>query len=108
MRTYDDWVSADFNGDGTARGANGTGYSITCAGFVDNCYDGENIFDVEAAYTWNDNYTFVLGANNVFDEAGANDVDNFDGTIGSGNAFDGSTPWGIEGAFYYARLRMDF
>lgn len=108
MRTYDDWISADFNGDPTPRGTNGTNYNTTCAGFVDNCYDGENIFDVEAAYTWNDNYTFVLGANNVFDEAGANDVDNFDGTIGSGNAYDGSTPWGIEGAFYYARLRMSF
>ncbi|GJM12225.1 MAG: hypothetical protein DHS20C12_06280 [Pseudohongiella sp.] len=108
MRTYDDWVSSDFSGDPTPRGANGTGYTITCAGFVDNCYDGENIFDVEAAYTWNDNYTFILGANNVFDEEGADDVDNFDGTIGSGNAYTGSTPWGIEGAFYYARLRMDF
>jgi iron complex outermembrane receptor protein len=108
MRTYDDWVSSDFSGDATPRGANGTGYQIQCAGFVDDCYDGENIFDVEAAYTWNDNYTFVLGANNVFDEAGADDVNNFDGTIGSGNAFTGSTPWGIEGAFYYARLRMDF
>lgn len=108
MRTYDDWVSSDFSGDATPRGVNGTGYQIQCAGFVDDCYDGENIFDVEAAYTWNDNYTFVLGANNVFDEEGADDVNNFDGTIGSGNAFTGSTPWGIEGAFYYARLRMDF
>ncbi|PCI82129.1 MAG: TonB-dependent receptor [SAR86 cluster bacterium] len=108
LRTYDDWVDADFSGDTTARGSNGTGYNITCAGFIDNCYDGENIFDVEAAYTWNDNYTFVVGANNVFDEAGADDVDNFDGTIGSGNAYTGSTPWGIEGAFYYARIRMDF
>ena len=108
MRTYDDWVSSDFSGDPTPRGPNGTGYSITCAGFVDDCYDGENIFDVEAAYTWNDNYTFVVGANNVFDEAGADDVNNFDGTIGSGNAYTGSTPWGIEGAFYYARLRVDF
>jgi len=108
MRTYDDWVSSDFSGDPTPRGVNGTGYSINCAGFVDDCYDGENIFDVEAAYTWNDNYTFVVGANNVFDEAGADDVNNFDGTIGSGNAYTGSTPWGIEGAFYYARLRVDF
>lgn len=108
MRTYDDWVSSDNSGDTTPRGANGTGYTITCAGFVDNCYDGDTIFDVEAAYTWSDNYTFIVGANNVFDEAGRKDVDNFDGTIGSGNAYAGSTPWGIEGAFYYARFRVDF
>jgi iron complex outermembrane receptor protein len=108
MRTYDDWVSSDFSGDTTPRGPNGTGYTITCAGYVDDCYDGENIFDVEAAYTWNDNYTFVVGANNVFDEAGADNVNHFDGTIGDGSAYTGSTPWGIEGAFYYARLRVDF
>jgi iron complex outermembrane recepter protein len=108
LRTYDDWVSSDFSGDPTARGANGTGYSINCANYVDNCYDGENIMDVEAAYTWNDNYTFIVGANNVFDEEGAIDVDNLDGTIGSGNTYTGSTPWGIEGAFYYARVRVDF
>lgn len=108
LRTYDDWVDGDFSRDPTPRGANGTGYTINCAGYVDNCYSGENVFDVEAAYTWNDNYTFILGANNVFDEGGAIDVDNLDGTIGSGNKFTGSTPWGTEGAFYYARVRVDF
>ncbi|MDA1369662.1 MAG: TonB-dependent receptor [Proteobacteria bacterium] len=110
LRTYDDWTEADWSGDPTARGPNGTNYSRDCTFglFRDNCYDGENVFDVEAAYTWNDNYTFIVGANNVFDEDGATDIDNLDGTIGSGNAYTGGTPWGIEGAFYYARVRVDF
>lgn len=110
LRTYDDWTIGDWSGDPTARGANGTNATIDCEFglYRDNCYEGENIVDLEAAYTWNDNYTFVIGANNAFDEGGAVDIDNLDGTIGSGNEFTGSTPWGIEGAFYYARLRMDF
>ncbi|NKB33683.1 MAG: TonB-dependent receptor plug domain-containing protein [Pseudomonadales bacterium] len=110
LRTYDDWVNSSFSGDPTARGVNGTGYNIDClvSNFNDQCYDGENIFDVEVAYTFNDNYTFVLGANNVFDEEGVIDQDNLDGTIGSGNTYSGTTPWGIEGAFYYARFRVDF
>ncbi|PCJ27986.1 MAG: TonB-dependent receptor [SAR86 cluster bacterium] len=110
LRTYDDWVDADWSGDPTARGANGTNYSLDCSSglYRDNCYDGENIFDIEAAYTWNDNYTFIVGAQNVFDEDGNIDIDNLDGTIGSGNTYAGGTPWGIEGAFYYARVRVDF
>jgi iron complex outermembrane receptor protein len=110
LRTYDDWTIGDWSGDPTARGANGTNSNIDCEFglYRDNCYEGENIVDLEAAYTWNDNYTFVVGANNAFDEGGAINIDNLDGTIGSGNKFTGSTPWGIEGAFYYARIRMDF
>ena len=109
-RYYDDWIDADWTGDPTPRGANGTSFNLDCGRglFRDNCYDGETIFDVEAAYTWNDNYTFVIGANNVFDEDGNKDIDNTDGTVGSGNTFAGGTPWGIEGAFYYARIRVDF
>ncbi len=110
LRTYDDWIVGDWSGDPTLAGSNGTGHNIDCTFGVyrDNCYDGENIFDVEAAYTWNDNYTFIVGANNLFDEEGEKAIDNMDGTIGSGNKYTGSTPWGIEGAFYYARLRVDF
>ena len=110
LSVYDDWVNSSWSGDPTARGAKGTGFTIDCGRglFRDNCYDGENIFDVEVAYTFNENYTVIVGANNVFDEEGAIDIDNLDGTIGSGNTFDGSTPWGIEGAFYYAKIRVNF
>ncbi len=107
---YDDWVSSDWQDDPTDRGANGTNYTIDCTfgQFRDNCYSGETIFDMEAAYTFADSYTFIVGANNVFDQDAPIDIDNLDGTINSGNTFTGSTPWGIEGAFYYARFRVDF
>ena len=109
LRTYDDWIEGNYSGDPTGRGANGTNYGLLCAAYNrDKCYDGENVVDVEVAYTFNDNYTLIVGANNVFDEEGAIDVNNLDGTIGAGNTYDGSTPWGIEGAFYYARFRVDF
>lgn len=109
LRTYDDWIDANYSGDPTNRGANGTNYALLCAAYNrDKCYDGENVVDVEVAYTFNDNYTLIVGANNVFDEEGAIDLNNLDGTIGAGNTFDGSTPWGIEGAFYYARFRVNF
>ena len=108
LRTYDDWIDSNWSGDTTDRGVNGTNYTINCGFNTDNCYSGKNVVDLEAAYTWNDNYTFVVGANNAFDEEGALDQTNLDGTIGSGNLYTGSTPWGMEGAFYYARVRVDF
>jgi iron complex outermembrane receptor protein len=110
---YDDWVSSSYSGDPTPRGANGTGYSIVCSVpsqgvFRDHCYNGEWIVDLEAAYTFNDSYTVVVGANNAFDQDAPIDINNLTGTIGSGNTFTGSSPWGYEGAFYYARFRVDF
>ena len=108
LRTYDDWIDSGWSGDTTARGANGLGYTINCGFNTDNCYSGENVVDLEAAYTWNSNYTFVIGANNAFDQDAALDQTNFDGTVGNGSLYAGSTPWGTEGAFYYARVRVDF
>jgi iron complex outermembrane receptor protein len=50
----------------------------------------------------------VLGAQNLFDEKGPVDDDNKSGTIGSGNHYDTSTPWGFDGGFWYLRLRAEF
>ncbi len=108
LRTYDDWINSGWSGDTTPRGPNGLGYSINCGFNTDNCYSGESVVDLEAAYTWNSNYTFVVGANNAFDQDAAINQNNLDGTIGSGGLYAGSTPWGTEGAFYYARVRVDF
>jgi iron complex outermembrane receptor protein len=108
LRTYDDWIDSGWSGDTTPRGANGLGYTINCGFNTDNCFSGENVVDLEAAYTWNDNYTFVVGANNAFDQDAAINQNNLDGTIGDGSLYAGSTPWGTEGAFYYARVRVDF
>ncbi|MFT6518858.1 MAG: iron complex outermembrane receptor protein [Candidatus Azotimanducaceae bacterium] len=110
---YGDWVQAD-GGAGTNGGpsdtvyvSGGTNYQLRCQINEDHCYDAEWIFDLEAAYTFNERYTFVLGANNVFDESGPLDMANLDGTIGSGNTYEQGTPYGYEGGFYYARFRVE-
>ena len=105
---YDDWVSSGYSGDSTARGGDGTGYSVTCAVNRDGCYDGEWTFDLEAAYSLNDNYTFILGAQNAFDQDAPIENNNLDGTIGSGNRYATSTPWGFEGQFLYGRVNINF
>jgi iron complex outermembrane receptor protein len=109
-RYYDDWVSSDWSGDTTDRGPDGTGYTLSCVptDFEDQCYSGEVIFDVEAAYTFADKYSIIAGMQNVADEKGPVDQNNLDGTIGSGNTYTGSNPWGYEGGFYYVRFRAEF
>ncbi len=107
-RYYDDWVSADFSGDATPRGPNGTAFAFDCQPNRDACHSGETIFDVEAAYTFNDRYSVIVGAANLLDEAGPLLNDNLDGTIGSGNTYSDSIPWGFEGGFWYVRLRAEF
>ncbi|RLA29913.1 MAG: TonB-dependent receptor [Gammaproteobacteria bacterium] len=109
-RFYDDWVSSDWSGDTTDRGPDGTGYTLSCVptDFEDQCYSGETIFDLEAAYTFADKYSFIVGMQNVLDEKGPVDQNNLDGTIGSGNTYTGSNPWGYEGGFYYVRFRAEF
>jgi len=107
---YGEWVDADWSGDPTDRGPQGTGYTIDCdpSQFRDQCVDGQWLFDVEAAYTFADNWTAILGAQNVADEFGPIDQDNLDGTIGSGNTYLTGTPWGFDGGFWYFRVRADF
>ena len=109
-RWYDDWVAAGFSTDPTDPGPSGTGYTIDCVvqNFNDACYSGETIFDAEVAYTFADRYTIVAGMQNLLDEKGPLDQDNLDGTIGSGNTYTGTNPWGYEGGFWYFRLRADF
>ena len=112
---YGDWVEAGFSDDPTARGANGTNYTIGCVNDdasgvnEDNCYSGTSILDLEAAYTFSDNYSITVGASNALNEDAPLDIDNHDNTYsGSGNIFTGTSPWGFDGAFYYVRLRATF
>ena len=87
----------------------GTNYTVDCNN--DGCYDGEWIFDVEGAYTFADRYTISVGAYNVFDEGGAPDAFNTAGpkfSDNSGQKYDDSTHWGINGGFWYLRLKADF
>ena len=109
-RYYDDWIDADWSGDPTDRGPNGNNVTIDCTAglFRDNCYSGSTLFDLEAAYTFAEKYSFIVGAQNVADENGPLDIDNSDGTVGSGNTYTDSTPFGYEGGFYYVRFRAQF
>jgi len=109
-RYYDDWIASGFSGDPTDPGPNGNNYTIDCVvqNFNDACYSGSTIFDLEAAYTFADKYSVILGMQNVADETGPVDQDNLDGTIGSGNTYTGTNPWGYEGGFMYLRFRAEF
>ncbi|MCB1685355.1 MAG: TonB-dependent receptor, partial [Pseudomonadales bacterium] len=105
---YDDWVSSGFSTDPNYVDG-GTSYRIDCD--EDECYKGEWIFDVEAAYTMDEKYTFIVGAQNVFDQDAPDDALNTN-TAGlsnnSGEKYATSTPWGFDGGYWYLRFRADF
>ena len=101
----DEWIEGDFSGDSPANPVN---YTVDCTIGNDNCYDSEWIIDLEAAYTFADNYSVIVGVQNVADEFGPVDNDNLDGTIGSGNTYETQTPFGQDGGFWYVRFRADF
>ena len=118
---YGEWVNSGFSGDPTWGGAGVPIYTLDCVGvpittatgspaidYNDECYDSDWIFDIEGAYTFADNYTVVLGVQNVADNFGPRDKDNADGTVGIGYAYEGGNPFGYEGGFWYLRLRADF
>jgi iron complex outermembrane receptor protein len=69
-------------------------------------YDGGNyIFDAEVAYTVRDALTFVLGAQNLFDEY---PEENPGGAAGAGNRYSQYTPFGFNGGFWYGRFNYSF
>jgi len=79
-------------------------------GWYDNedgrAYDGGNyLFDAEVAYTVRDALTFVLGAQNVFDEY---PEVNPGGAAGAGNRYSQYTPFGFNGGFWYGRFTYSF
>ena len=68
----------------------------------DNIFVGDNVLlDVEAAYSFNDNYTVTVGAQNVTNEF----PDEVRG--GAGNLYGQASPAGFGGGFYYLRFRYE-
>ncbi|MEM8930720.1 MAG: TonB-dependent receptor [Acidobacteriota bacterium] len=67
-------------------------------------YDGEYLFDAEIAYTWDDQVTFVLGGQNIFDTF---PQENPGARAGVGNLYSQFSPFGFNGGFYYARIKYD-
>ncbi len=68
-----------------------------------NVYGGKYLADLEAAYTWNGHTTFVLGGQNIFDET---PDENPGARAGVGNLYSQFSPFGFNGAFYYARVKF--
>jgi iron complex outermembrane receptor protein len=68
-------------------------------------YGGETLADIEAAYTFTNALTLVVGAQNVFDQA---PEENPNAAAGVGNRYSQYTPFGFNGAFWYGRLKYDF
>ena len=112
---YGDWVVANdsaSNSDpayspGTAR------YRIDCGigPSKDHCYDGGWVFDLEAAYAFDERFTLAAGASNIFNNAGPRSKyntfpdPNFSDWIGE--KYTESVHWGFDGGFYYFRLRAE-
>jgi iron complex outermembrane receptor protein len=69
-----------------------------------NVYGDEFIVDAEVAYTFNDNMTFTLGAQNLFDEYPDENPGAADGV---GNQYSQFSPSGFGGGFYYVKLRYE-
>ncbi|MGI9228623.1 MAG: TonB-dependent receptor plug domain-containing protein, partial [Gammaproteobacteria bacterium] len=60
------------------------------------------LIDIEASYTWNDNLTFILGADNVFDTHPTDQSNNASPYV-SGQEYAETSPYGFNGGFYYLR-----
>ena len=64
-------------------------------------YSGKSILDLEAAYTWRENTTIVLGMQNALDET---PDENPGAAAGVGNKYSQYSPFGFNGGFWYLRL----
>jgi iron complex outermembrane receptor protein len=69
-----------------------------------NVYDGKTLVDLEAAYTFTDALSVVVGAQNAFDET---PDENPGAASGVGNRYSQFSPFGFNGAYWYARVRYD-
>ncbi len=68
-------------------------------------YGGEYLVDLEAAYTFAADFTISLGGQNVTDTF---PEDNPGARSGVGNQYSQFSPFGFNGAFWYARLSYKF
>ena len=68
-------------------------------------YPARTLFDVEATHSFTDYLAFTLGAQNVLNTF----PEEYPGAAaGVGNTYGQFTPFGFNGAFYYARVRYNF
>jgi len=69
-----------------------------------NTYSGKSLLDLEAAYSYSDALTIILGAQNALDET---PDENPGAASGVGNRYSQFSPFGFNGAYYYLRVRYD-
>ncbi len=90
---------------------------------VEGIFDAEYLMDVEVAYDFNENLTFLLGANNLFDNKGQTITSANNSGFGAedpnrpcqpdcstvlGNKYSQYTPFGISGTYWYGRVTYGF
>ncbi len=68
-------------------------------------YSGKTLFDLEVAYDFNGGLSFIVGGQNVLDET---PDENQGARAGVGNLYSQFSPFGFNGAYYYARLKYNF
>jgi iron complex outermembrane receptor protein len=98
---YDDWVVGNLNSNPLGK--------VICSDNPNNgdrCFDGAWTFDAEVSYTMNSRYQFVVGAQNLFDTYPDKDPNRLAAGNG-GNMYATSSPWGMDGGFWYLRFRVD-
>ena len=69
-------------------------------------YSGALIVDLEATFTFAENYHVSIGAENLLDEEPDKEGDVVLGVLGVDRAI--TSPWGTNGGFWYVRLQADF
>ncbi len=70
-----------------------------------NVYSGKSLFDLEAAYSMDNGLTLSLGGQNVLNET---PDENPGARSGVGNLYSQFSPFGFNGAFWYAKLGYKF
>ncbi|MEO7251717.1 MAG: TonB-dependent receptor, partial [Arenimonas sp.] len=90
-----------YGGWSTTGGLFGNGDASDAVG-----YGSRTLVDVEARYKFNDMFTIAVGGDNVFDTRPAREQN---GTLRFlGNEYAVTSPFGIDGGFWYVRLKAEF
>jgi iron complex outermembrane receptor protein len=90
---YDEWSSTD-------------GVLGDPVNFTVRDYDEAVLVDIEARYTFFDHYTVAVGGENVFDEYPDDELGGVLNAWGARYAI--TSPFGFNGAFWYARISAEF
>jgi iron complex outermembrane receptor protein len=69
-------------------------------------YGDQFLVDLELSYTFDERYTLAVGGENIFDEFPDRERNDVLGFLGVEYAI--TSPWGFNGAFWYARATASF